>query len=151
MKSALLISVFFFLALVTVSSAEEICPGSDKWPAASGAHELKMYENHFNLDKAMKSVSFLEKDVIKMMEEHKGTHSILEYEGFYIGYPNDIAVVKGTLLKQDVLIAKNRAEIERLKLKNGTGTKKEVSTAEQAYLKAQKRFCDFLKQAERVD
>ena len=111
-----------------------------------------MYEKDFNLDQAMKSVTFLEKDVVKIIREHEHkSYSILDYEGFYIGYPNNITFVKGTLLKQDALIARNKFEIEKLKLKDGNSTKKEVSKAEQAYLKAQKRFCEFLRQAEYVD
>jgi hypothetical protein len=59
--------------------------------------------------------------------------------------------VKGTLLKQEAQIAKTKLEIEKLKSKNGTTTKREVSEAEKAYHAAKKKFCDFLKQAEYVD
>lgn len=153
MKSINIILIAFILALVQLSSAEEICPGSDKLPAASGAEELKMYEKDFTIDKAMKSVSFLEKDVIKIIREHehKKFYSILDYEGFYIGYPNNLTFVKGTLLKQEAIIAKNIFEIEQLKLKNDTTTKEKLSKAEKAYITAKKKFCDFLKQAEYVD
>lgn len=153
MKSINIILIPLILALVQLSWAEEICPGSDKLPPPSGAEELKMYEKDFTIDKAMKSLSFLEKDVIKIIKEHehKKSYSILDYEGFYIGYPNNLTFVKGTLLKQEAIIAKNNFEIEQLKLKNGTTTKEKVSKTEKAYLEAKKKFCDFLNQAEYVD
>jgi len=153
MKSTLLISLCLLLTLNKFSSGEEICPGSDKWPTDSGAVELKMYEKDFTIDKAMKSVNFLEKDVIRIIKEHgqKKSYSILLYDRFYIGYPNSLTFLKGTLLKQEAIIAKKNLVIEQLKLKNGTTIKEEVSKKEKAYFAAQKKFCDFLKKAEYVD
>jgi hypothetical protein len=153
MKISIVISAFLILFFAFSALAEEICPGSDKWPVASGVEELKMYEKDFTIDKAMKSVSFLEKDVIKIIKEHehKKSYSILDYEGFYIGYPNSLAFVKGTLLKQEARNAKNKLEIEKLKLNNNKNIKEDVSKAEKAYLAAKKKFCDFLKEAEYVD
>lgn len=152
MKSTSFILICIFLALAKLAAAKDICPGSDKLPAPSGAQELKMYEKDFSVDRAMESVNFLEKDVIKIISEneHK-SYSILDYEGFYIGYPNNITFVKGALLKQVALLANEKFEIEQLKLKNGTTTKEEVKKTEKAYREAQRKFCDFLKQAEYVD
>lgn len=139
------------LALANISFAEDICPDSDKTPPPSGAEELKMYEKEFIFQHAMQSLEFLEKDVINIIKNHKGPHSVLENESFYISYPNSITFVKGTLLKQEVLIARNKLEVEKLKLKNKTGSIKEVSVAENIYLNAKNKFCEFLKHAEYVD
>jgi len=153
MKTSKAIFVCLILLFAKVSFAEEICPGSDKWPASSGAEELKMNEKDFNLAAAMKSVSYLEKDVPTIIKkhEHKNSYSILDQEDFYIGYPNHLTFVKGTLLKQEAIIAKKKLDIEQLKLKNGTTTKEEVSKAEKTYVTSQKKFCNFLKKAEYVD
>jgi hypothetical protein len=152
MKSNTLIFICLFLIFPIFSVAEEICPGSDKLPAASGAEELKMYEKDFNFVRAMESVSWLEKDLIQIIKKHEHkSYSVLDYEGFYIGYTNHLTFVKGTLLKQEALITKNKLEFEKLKLKHGINTKEDVSKAEKAYFAAKKKFCDFLKEAEYVD
>jgi hypothetical protein len=72
-KITILILFGLFLTLSGFSFAEEICPGSDKWPTASGAEELKIHENDFNDAQAMKSVNYLEKDIPKIIKkyEHK--------------------------------------------------------------------------------
>ena len=140
-----------FLLLANISFAEDICPESDKTPLPSDADDLRMYKKEFTFQHAMQSLEYLEKDVINIIKKHKESHSILEDESFYISYPNSIAFVKGTLLKQEVLIARNKLEVEKLKLKKDTGSKKEVKEAENIYLNAKKKFCDFLKSAEYVD
>lgn len=82
---------------------------------------------------------------------HKGSYSILDYEGFYIAYPNSLTFVKGTLLKQEALIAKNKFELEKLKFERGDNDQKDLSKAEKAYIAARNKFCNFLKEAEYVD
>ena len=136
---------------VNISFAEEICPGSDKLPAPSGADELKMIENEFSFSHAMKSSQFLEEDVIEILKNHTGVHSVLSYEGFYIGYPNSVTFVKGTLMRQEALIAKGRLEVAKLKLKNGKATKSDVERAEKVFFEAKDMFCKFLESAEYVD
>lgn len=116
-RSLLLISLSFLY--VNFLFAEEVCPGCDKLPAPSGANELKMLENEFNFDHALKSTQFLEKDVIEILKNHTGSHSVLSYEGFYISYPNSVIFVKGTLMRQEALIAKSKLEVAKLKFKNG--------------------------------
>jgi hypothetical protein len=151
MKSSILIFVCLVLVFSTISLAEELCPGLDKLPAVSGADELKMYEKDFNIDRAMKSVKYLEEDVITIIQEHKGPHSVLQNERFYISYPNSLTFVKGTLLKQEALIAKNVLELEKLKFKNGANNKEDFYKAAKAYNAKKKKFCDFLKTAEYDD
>ena len=99
----------------------------------------------------MKSAQFLEKDVIEILKNHKSPHSVLSYEGFYIGYPNSVTFVKGTLLRQEALIAKNKLEVSKLKLKIGEIQKSEVEKAEKDFVDTRDQFCGFLKNAEYVD
>ena len=146
-----IIFAFIILLSVNTSIADEICPSSSKTPPPSGAEELKMFENQFNFQHAMNSVQFLEKDVIEILKNHKGPHSVLDYEGFYIGYPNSITFVKGTLLREEALIAKSKLEVAKLKLMNGTGSKSEVKKAEKVYFESRDAFCTFLKSVEYVD
>ena len=91
------------------------------------------------------------KKMLSKSLEHTETESVLEYEGFYISYPNSLAFVKGFLLKQEALMKKSNLDVETLKLRNGRGRKEEVSKAEKEYVAAKKNFCDFLKKAEYVD
>lgn len=132
-------------------SAEELCPNIDTLPPPSGADELKMLEKQFTFKHAMESIQYLEKDVIEMLKKHKGSYSILDFEGFYIGYPNSISFLKGTLLKQEALIAKNRLELMKLKSSKNTATKKKIDEAKKIYTESRKKFCDFLKNTEYVD
>ena len=146
-----LLLAFITILTVNTSFAEELCPGSDKAPTPSGADELKMFEKDFNFSHAMKSAQFLEKDVVEILKNHTGSHSVLSYEGFYIGYPNSVTFLKGTLLRQEALIAKNKLEVSKLKLKNGEIQKSEVKKAEKVFIEARNQFCGFLKNAEYVD
>lgn len=57
--------------------------------------------------------------------------------------------IKGVLLRQEVLLEKERLENVKLKIK--TGNKKEIKKAQRRFDAARKKFCNFLKDAEWVD
>jgi len=139
--------VFFF---IPYAIADEICPNIKKLPAPSGAEELKMDEREFNFEHAISSIAYLEKDVYDILKTH-GATSVLDAENFYISYPNSIKFVKGTLLRQEALLAKEKLEVAKLKASTSKGSNESVIIAEKAYHEAKEKFCMFLKSAEYVD
>lgn len=148
MTRSLLLTICFILISFIFSYGNELCPKSKEIPPPSGAEELKIFESEFTIDRSLNSVKFLEKDVIEIIKKHEHKeYSILDYEGFYIGYPNHLMFVKGTLLKQNAIIAKQ--ELEILKLKKSK--KQEISIASKKYEDARNKFCDFLKSNEYTD
>lgn len=148
MKNYLFLIACIILFSYSYSFGDQLCPESKDTLPPSGAEELKIFESKFTINRALNSVNFLEKDVIEIIKKHEHKeYSILDFEGFYLGYPNHLMSVKGTLLKQNAIIAKQ--ELEILKLKKGK--KSELAEAIKNYEDTRKKLCDFLINNEYVD
>lgn len=144
-------SLIILLVLIpTVAFAQQLCPAPN--PLPPGQDDLRMREEDFTISKANESILWLEKTSWDTIRKHKTTEELLhDTEQFEIPFSNFVATVKGTLLRQQALIERQRLEIEKMKLKGGTGTKASVSEAGKRFDKARNEFCNFLKKAEFVD
>ena len=148
MKKYLSIIIGIILFSYSYSSGEELCPESKGTPPPSGAEELKIFESEFTIDGALSSVDFLEIDVIEIIKKHEHKeYSVLDFEGFYLAYPNSLMSVRGALLKQNAMIARQQLEILNLKKVEKAATEK----AKKNYEVARKKFCDFLADNEYTD
>jgi hypothetical protein len=107
-----------------------------------------MSENDFDFAKAMEAMTWLRDGVWEYIEKSK---TIAELKSIDSGFPfrhhNYTAVAQGALLKQQALLAREKLEVETLKLKVGSGTKAEVGSAQRRYRAARDAFCKFLSEA----
>jgi hypothetical protein len=148
MQKVLFLIACIILISYSYSFSEQLCSKSKESPPPSGAEELKIFESEFTIHRALNSVNFLENDVIEIIKKHEHkNYSILDFEGFYLGYPNHLMSVKGTLLKQNAFIAKQ--ELEILKLKKGKNS--EIAKAIEKFEDARKKLCGFLINNEYTD
>lgn len=138
----------FVLSVVFLSGAsgEDLCTEQRK-PLPQGVDELKMEEGLFTIEEALGSLPYLESKVIRMMQEHEATRDVLWSEHFYITYPNSLNILKGTILRQNAYICRQKLEIAKLQQADPGA----LGNAQRDFEKAKKAFCDFLKEAEYVD
>jgi len=157
MIRAYIIIVIIFLCGSMVLANEQLCPA----PKASDPKEdfLKIKETEFNIDKALQSLNFLDKKVYEIIKDNdERTYqlirsnkidkemplellSVLSNERFYLGYPNHLSIVKGTLLKYRLLYLR---ELISKSTQTSSGIKNELE-------KAKKDYCDFISSVQYVD
>lgn len=122
--------------------------------STGGSHDLSIGEEEFTVTNALEAINNLEKRIpelisendaqqIEMIEEAQKNNkpidimylrmtSVLMSEEFYIGHPNRLAIIRGALLKQNVLALKGNSQ---------TGEYKAALDA----------FCNYAKTASYVD
>ncbi len=145
------LAVSLFVLFSAAVNAEVLCKAEEK------SHDLVIGEAEYNLEEASDSLEFLQSkipEIIKiehqdfiekilngepLSELEKLYSPVLTQEAFYIGYPNSLAIVHGTLLKQNVLI---------LKYKYALSNK---APDKQAFESALKEFCEFESSVSYVD
>jgi hypothetical protein len=145
-----LIVISLLFAAASSVGAQSLCPPQKS--VASEAPELQMTERTFTEKAALDSLLWLENDLVPLIKRHKTTDELLNYtEGFGIPYPNSVAIIKGTVLRQRALLAQARLESANLKLKSGVGSAKDVELSRWQFAVARKEFCEFLRHAIYVD
>lgn len=140
------------LLLVVASSgyAQSLCAAGSI--NANEESELQMTEDTFTKKAALDSIRWLENDFWVALKRHKTTDALsMDTEGFGIPYPNSVTISKGTVLRQHALLMQARLDNERLKIKSGTGSAKEVRTAQAQFTAARNEFCGFIRHAQYVD
>jgi hypothetical protein len=148
-KLVLALAVIVFFPPI-LASAQTLCPPPK--PLPEGADDLRMVEGDFTFLKAIESLRWLEKDVWNVMREHKTTEELMHNtEQFGIPFSNSVSRIKGVLLCQQALLARERLEIARLRLKAGSGGKADVDAAQMHFENARREFCKFLEKARWVD
>lgn len=148
------IKIFITLFIFSLSSpawSQELCPLLKNGPHGS-APELKVKESDLSLSYAMESIDWLEKDAWEVIKKFKTTNELLSCtECFGIPFPNAVATIKGTIMRQEALLQLERLEISKLKLKSGSGNSKDVEAAQLRFDKAKKVYCEFLDASELAD
>jgi len=131
--------------VVPALAADMICPGDPGTAGGAVPEELRIREDQLDFATAMDSVTYLEKQVPSLLDKHTQTKKVIQDESYYIGYPNSLRIIRGSLLRQRALIARERMELTALKSQSGKAGAKEREAAEREYRKAAKDLCSFLK------
>lgn len=150
-NKAICINTLLIILLIPVAGGAENLCSQNLEPVTPGADELRMHEEEFNFDEAMKSLRFLKGDIYKMLREHKETADVMDSAGFYVGYPNSLSFVQGTLLKQRALLARAALDGRRAHIQPNADTSVDILRLEKAYEEARTDFCKFLNKARYVD
>jgi hypothetical protein len=133
------------------ASAQQLC-GTPKPDAQIEAPELRMFEHDFELEEAMKSISWLKEGVWELIDR---TKTLEEFRSIDSGFPfrhhNTTTVVKGGILRQHAILRRERLEVATLKLRAGSGSKQGVESARKQYLAARTEFCKFLAESRWAD
>ena len=148
-KSFLLCVACFLIFTVPVFSEEMLCPPPK--PLQEGQDDLRMFEKAFTLSHANSSIGYLRDDFYRIIRELQKKKGRPYHEQVNISYPNSLTFIEGTLIKQDALLLKAKAELAEEKFKNGTTSEKKAAMARQQYEGARKIFCLFIKRLEYVD
>jgi hypothetical protein len=144
-----LIIFLFIIPIPTSVFAQQLC--SPPKPLPSGQDDLGMREEEFSISNANGSLHWLEKDSWGVIRKHTTTEELLgDTEQFGIPFINSVSTVKGVLLRQQALLEKQQLEIEKMKLKERSGSQAGVSEAQRRFDEAKKEFCNFLKKAKFV-
>ena len=142
--------VVLILLASTLAFGQDLCPS--RKPLPEGVDDLRMVDGDFTFSKAGESICWLEDDVWNVFRDHKTTEELLRStERFGIPFPNSVCTVKGTILRQQALLERERLEVAKLKLKTGSGSKANVAAAERRFEIARREFCRFLEKAKWVD
>jgi hypothetical protein len=111
-----------------------------------------MFEHDFELEEAMKSISWLKEGVCELIDR---TKTLEEFRSIDSGFPfrhhNTTTVVKGGILRQHAILRRERLEVATLKLRAGSGSKQGVESARKQYLAARTEFCKFLAESRWAD
>lgn len=143
--------IFLLFLVPSLAWSQELCP-STKSLTPDQAPELKMSDKDFTMPEAMRSLDWLENKSWDVIKRFKTTRELLDCtECFGIPFPNSVAKVKGTLLRQTALLERERLEVAKLKLKNGSGNNDDVAAAQKRFEKTRKDYCTFTEKAEYVD
>jgi hypothetical protein len=145
MRKLMLIALFMSVLLMSNASAETIC-GPEAVPDAP--EEYRMEESLFTLQEALDTFPYLETRIYEFLEQEEKARDVLTTPEFYIRYPNSLRVLKGTLLKQAVVIAQQRLELAEMRKPLDEAA---VKKAGRDYKEAKREFCEFMKTAVYVD
>jgi hypothetical protein len=145
---------YLFLIILLIPSlswSQDLCPPR-KALSPDQAPELLMNDGDFTMPKAMNSLDWLENESWNVIKRLKTTNELLDCtECFGIPFPNSVTRVRGTLLRQTALLERERLEVAKLKLKFGSGSKSDVASAQERFVKARRDYCTFMEKAEYVD
>lgn len=83
---------------------------------------------------------------MELLKKKKNSEEILSLPEFYMLFPNSISIVKGTLLKQNLLLAIKDHEIAIL-----SKNKADILTTTSSLKKSRSEYCSFVKKAIYVD
>ncbi len=146
-----LIFLFVLLSFQTPCFGETLCDCDSINSTIESPDELKINADGLSFESSMHSLEYLETDFIQTLESAKDIESLYSDEKFYIGYPNHLSIIKGTVLKQTVMLAKLKLDIEILKSKTGKGSAKALSKARKNLIESCQLYCSFLSKTNYVD
>lgn len=125
-----------------------------KTPAKPETGDQAAEEERFVLENALARLRALESTVYGMRDSLEKSDKKLnseEWELHYLGVPNWIGSVEGTLYRQNYLLKKSHYELMEARRRNGEATPSEVEQAYQAYQKAREDFIKFWNNFKVVD
>ncbi len=147
MLRAIPISMLSVLVFSSLAYSAQLCEDQERLLTDS-ADDLRMEEHLFVSEKALNSMIFLEEGVWKLLKEKRSTDDVIRSEQFYVGYPNSLRIVKGALLRQNAIIARQNVD---LMAANNSISSEKLKIAQENYQEARDRFCEFLDNASYVD
>jgi hypothetical protein len=137
------------LASSSVGLAQTLCP-SAKAPAE--APELALEEKELTFQKGLAALEWLENDALKVMQRHDTVDELLSNtEAWGIPFPNTVMIAKGTLLRQQALLERERMQHLTTTRKLGQGTPAELEKQQRRFANARRAFCKYLEGAQYVD
>jgi len=146
-----LIFLFILFYFQTSCFGEKLCDCDIINSTIESPDEVKIDEKGLSFEDALNSLEYLETYFIQTLQSAKDIESLYSDEKFYIGYPNHLSIIKGTVLKQNVMLAKLKLDIETLKSKTGKGSVKAFSKARKNLIESCQLYCSFLSKTHYVD
>lgn len=101
-----------------------------------------MSEADFNYEKGIESIRLVEKIVHNALKAKKKSIDVLDYEGFYISFPNTLFYAEGSMLKLKLELLEEQIKTAK------KGSKKKLQSE---FKKVKEEFCDFVSSSTLVD
>ena len=149
MSKGFIFHSIILLSVITLAGAELKSGPTPKDERAEYA-----FEHRFSLDNALSSLESVQgslesfRDLAeeardKILKEKLERIGNTDRETQAPGFPGRIKSIEGTLRKQDYLIKKLQYQLIQEQTKQGTGKKKELALAQEAYAQAERSFQEF--------
>jgi hypothetical protein len=139
-KHIILITVIFLGTVVVANTDKDA-----KFSEANANESIALIKESLNSFKQIVKTATDEEPII--LKEYKHTN----WEMLNLGIPNSLLVIKGTILRQNLINSKLRYQLSLEKKKNNLSTEENLIILKQKYLILKEKYDLFLKNTKFID
>jgi hypothetical protein len=142
---AFLVVIFTFRSV----AAANLCPAPV--PPITDTDDRRRTEASFDAEDFSQALDYFKDDLPRALRENASTEGVRRKEPYTIGYPNVIVAIEGYTLRQEALLRLAERDLIVERSQRGPAKKADVASVNTRFQEAQRRFCDFLKNAQYSD